>query len=167
MEDKKCKKCGKIIRFSEYIYKGTSYESRFSFLKYCSRECRVPVINRPPYKLAKNEHNEKVLEINNLINGEIIHTVNGGEKKYFEDIRKDDICFEVQMLHKASINKDKPGDILKDNIIYDIENMAKHPLIIKSKKWDKEDKHILIVTIPNDVMAKFDGVYLYKDGKLV
>ena len=111
MENKFCKNCGKEILFENYKHRNTIYKSRFFYVKYCSKECEKDYVarHRKPYKLAKTEHNEKVLEVNEFVKGDIVHTVHGS---YFEDIKKGNDSYEVQMLSKCV-------------------------LLAKSKKWNK------------------------------
>lgn len=144
MLPKICKQCKKIFEFENYKYKNSPYGlMAWKNKKYCSLECEQlynKTNHKKPYKLAETEHNEKLLEINKIINGEIVHNTGRG---YFEDILKGKESYELQMVNKC-------------------------PLLSKARRWDKEKKHILIVALPDDARKKFDEVYFYDDvGKLI
>jgi len=81
-----------------------------------------------------------VTEINKLLDGEII--IPNGHTIYNPDITKDNICYEVETFHKLTHLKDK------------------------ATRWDKKDKHILIISPSNEVIELFDDTYLFYKGRL-
>lgn len=144
MIPKLCRQCNKLINYDEYKYKDTAYAWMWSRKKYCSAACEKEYTksNRKPYKLRETEHNESLLKINDILCGEVIHTNSGSTKgTYFEDLVKDDKSYELQMVNKQA-------------------------LLIKTRRWGKDKKHVLIVAVPEDVRKRFDEVYFFNGSEL-
>ncbi len=92
---------------------------------------------KKPHTLNDTEHNNRVIEINKEICGKIVYKNGRG---YFPDITKGNVCYEIELFRK-------------------IEHLKN-----KARKWNKKNKHILIVVISNKSKEIFDEVYLYEKG---
>jgi hypothetical protein len=147
MMPKTCRHCGVLFTFEEYKYKDNPYAvPSWNRKKYCSTKCEQTynsISHKKPYKLSETEHNEKLIEINKIIDGEIVHTICGASSGYY---------FE---------------DIIKDNNSYELQMMQRHVLLSKARKWNKNKKHTLIVAVPEDARKKFDEVYFFNGSELI
>ena len=148
MEIKKCSNCNKNFNEKDYFQIGNPYTlSAWKRRKYCSHACLMEAQkrrNKLTYLLSNTEHNNKVQEINKIINGEIIITKANPMKsnQYFPDIKINNVCYEVELFRKVLHLKNK------------------------AIKWNKRDKHILVVTISEISKNLFDEVYFF-DKKLI
>ncbi len=139
VDEKICNYCKKTFYKTIYMTRTNSSNSSWNKKKYCSYKCCEDNNKKEfRYELKKTEHDTKVKLLNGIIKGEIVFVKGRG---YFEDIRKEDVCFELQM-------------------------MSKSPLINKSLKWDVNDKHILVVCLPDKIIQLFDGIKFFHNNKL-
>lgn len=119
--------------------------NRFNRRVYCTETCFKEFIRKKnearPHKLRNNEHDKYVFEVNQVLNGELQYYCLS--KKYTPDIIKENSCFEVETFDKYIKLKEKV------------------------ERWDKSQKHILIIAPFNKCADLFDEVYAYYKNKLV
>jgi len=140
---KNCLNCNKELFLPQTT--NNYLKSNFRLKKFCDDKCRIEFNNKNrknPYILKETEHNNKLKEINNLVNGVIMH-IKGKKDYYNPDITKENTDYEIEMFR---------------NLI----KMKK-----KAKNWANSRKHILIIALSDQIRDIFDEVYFFNNNSLI